>query len=203
MTGCILVLEGLDGTGKTTAAERIAARTGGVLLSTPDFTLKEHRDAVDNLYEDAPDAEHLFYASCVAYASAQARHYVALGQKVVIDRYWLSTWAYSVVRKTSLELSEVEKRLCPAHVTVLLTLDEEERQKRLRTRTMTAADRRVSERDAAILVEQRYRKGLLRPIAGRAEVMDVTHKTPDEVTTELLALLTSCPTVASAAPDAF
>jgi dTMP kinase len=190
MTGCILALEGLDGVGKTTAARRVADACGGVLLSTPDASLGCVRSALDALYRSSPDAAHLFYASSVAYASEVARRERAQGKVVIIDRYWLSTWAYAPMRPTGLDLSEVEAGLCAADWTVLLTLDEAERSRRLRARGMSAADRRTLDAGTAAALEQRYLDGLRRPVAGNGIVLDIAGRTPESCAGALIELVT-------------
>lgn len=200
MTGRILVLEGLDGVGKTETARRVSVALGGVLLSTPDASLRVARSAVDALYRSSPDAAHLFYAASVAHASEVARRQRAQGRVVVIDRYWLSTWAYAAIRRTRLDLGEVEAGLCAADFTFLLTLDEAERRRRLRARGAGEEDRRTLDTALAAEVEERYRKGLGRPVAGRGCVLDITGQSVDAAVTTILRAVTSSRLPATSAP---
>lgn len=189
MSGRILVLEGLDGVGKTTAARLLAETIGAVVLSTPDASIKCARRSVDEIYRESPNAAHLFYASCVAHASARAARERACGRDVIIDRYWLSTWAYGAVRGARLRLDEVEASLCGADFTFLLTLEEEERRERLRLRGMTEGDRQTLDAATATKVLQSYHDGLRRPVAGRGVVLDVTGKNPKECVAAILERL--------------
>ncbi len=189
MKGRFIVFEGLDGVGKTTLVRRLAAKLDAVLLSTPDASIRSERASFDALYQSTPDAGHLFYAAAVAHASAVASFETARGRDVVLDRYWLSTWAYAILRGTTLRLGGVESRLLAADFTFLVTLDERERHARLQQRGATAGDRATLDTAVARTIEQRYRRGLGRRVAGRGCVLDVSGKNEDEGVAAILAVL--------------
>ena len=69
--GRLLVLEGLDGSGKTTLARALADHLGAVPCTTPDPRLRAVRQVVDEALAADPLAGPLFYASTVLAASAQ------------------------------------------------------------------------------------------------------------------------------------
>lgn len=200
MTGRLIVLEGLDGVGKTTVARQLSVTLDAELLSTPDARLRCARSAIDATYRCSPDAAHLFYASSVVHASAAAAHTLAQGRDVIIDRYWLSTWAYAAVRKPGLRLEEVEKSLRPADFTFLLTLDETERCRRLHARGMTAADRQTLDVAVAVEVARRYHRGLHRRVAGHGVVLDITGKSGKQCAGTILATIDSVATSSSEHP---
>ncbi len=61
-------------------------------------------------------------------AGQRARRAVRGGRSVVMDRHWLSTVSYARARGVALDLTAVAGAVVRPDVTVLLTLDEEERQ---------------------------------------------------------------------------
>ena len=78
----LIVLEGLDATGKSTIARSLAQSLDAELMSTPPSELRGVRTYVDDLYEANGLASQLFYASTVAFASDRARALMAKGRSV-------------------------------------------------------------------------------------------------------------------------
>lgn len=136
----VIVMEGLDATGKTTVTQALADALRAALLRSPPACLSQWRQIFD---EEPPVVRRAFYslgnylvASEIAQASARA--------PVVVDRYWHSTAAYAIAT----EVSGGVRHLPPAHhpiyqwpkdllrpdLVVLLTVSPEERVKRLRGR---------------------------------------------------------------------
>ncbi|MED5371895.1 MAG: thymidylate kinase [Myxococcota bacterium] len=163
MKPLFIVLEALDGVGKTTLAKGLAARLGGVAMNTPGEGLRAVSGQIlDGLGPNQP-ARCLFYAGSVIARGEEARALVEGGQTVVMDRYWLSTISYARARGVEAALDQVEALVPAPDVTLLLTLDEEERQRRMQARGFTAADRETLEpgfRDRVLL---EMRRGDRRP----------------------------------------
>jgi len=185
--GCIIVVEGLDGCGKSTLCRRLAESRDAALLGTSASTLGEARPAVEASLRDSALARHLFFASLVASISAEARRIAETGRDVVIDRYWLSTTAYGrAVRGLDLALEDVALALHPADITFFLEAPPAVRRARLAHRSSEAGE--VNVEDLATLrpeVDQRLRdaflEGLTCPVAGRGVVLEVSGLTPDAV----------------------
>jgi len=175
----LIVLEGLDGVGKSTLARGLADALGAAFMRTPPEALRPVRQQVDQALAPHPGAEQLFYAAAVLKASEEAAELIASGQDVVMDRYWLTTRVYSGLRSQALELPEVERRLLPADVTLLLDLDESERRRRMAERGINANDRRTLQGDASRRIQNAYREDLQRPVAGQGMVLDITGLSPD------------------------
>jgi dTMP kinase len=149
MRAPFIVVEGLDGTGKSTLAAHLAERLGATLLRTPATELSTVRPVVDAAFAQSPVAAQLFYGATVVLASDRARTLLAQGTPVVIDRYWLSTVVYAACRDAHIDLSPVEPVLLRPDLTVFVDADEDVRRDAARrTRGMTAADHdSVAQRD--------------------------------------------------------
>ena len=116
-----VVVEGLDGTGKSTVAVELAGRLGAVLLATPQQELQPLRGLADQTFAPGSISRTLFYASTVVAAAEVARAEIQSGRPVVMDRYWLTTMAYAQVQGRAVLLPQVEAQLLLPDVTVFLT----------------------------------------------------------------------------------
>jgi thymidylate kinase len=180
MRGRLIIVEGLDGTGKTTLSQGLAQALGAQWLTTPGHALRQVRNEVDAAYRAHPLAAQLFYASSVVAAGEQAEALCRKGVSVVIDRYWLSTLVYAQVRRRHLALSDVEACLPPADVTLLVELEETVRTQRLLQRGASVLDRETLHHDTAAKLTRGFRAALRRPVAGRGVVLDVTGLDPSQ-----------------------
>jgi len=184
----MIAFEGLDGTGKSTIAQRLARELKAVALSTPAEELRGCRPAIDALYADNGLASQLYYASTVVEASRQARRHQASGRSVVVDRYWLSTCAYDVFRDGTVDLRAVGDKLLRPDVTVFVDALDATRASRMEGRGVkTRVDRLSLER--GMLLRGRYEE-----LLGSAWVKDVirldtTHLNIDESVDEVLIAL--------------
>ena len=91
-----VVLEGIDGSGKTTQAKLLAEQLGGVFTREPTDGVFGHvlRDAVELRVALDPITMALGFAADRADHVAWIRHELAEGRTVVCDRYVLSSLAY-------------------------------------------------------------------------------------------------------------
>ena len=179
MKPMFIVLEALDGVGKTTLAKGLAAYLGGVAMNTPGDALRAVSGQVLAGLGPNQEARCLFYAGSVIARGREARELADAGHIVVMDRYWLSTISYARARGVGADLDQVEALVPAPDITVLLTLDEDERQRRMRARGFTAADRETLDagfRDRVLVEMQREdRRPELQPV-----VVDLTGATPVE-----------------------
>lgn len=155
--GCFVAIESLDGIGKTTLVANLARDRGGVAMATPGVIKPLIPDILAALGDDQA-GRCLLYASTVLAEGGRARQLADAGQFVVMDRYWLSTIAYARARGVAADLSGIEAIVPIPDVTVLLTLDEDERVRRLASRgATTEADRETLNPHfrAAVLREMR------------------------------------------------
>lgn len=187
MRGRLIVVEGLDGVGKSTLSRGLAEALGAAWRTTPSEALRAHRAPFDAAFAGLPGASHLFYAATVVAASAEAERLRDAGRDVVFDRYWGTTRAYARAAGSPWALDEVERRLPPADLTLLVDLPEDERRRRLLARGATALDRRSLRagrrlRDELVAV-------LTRPIAGVGRVLDVAGLDPAQAVAAALAAI--------------
>lgn len=143
-----IVVEGLDGAGKSTAARALAAELAAVELKTPGAELAPLRSEILRSLARSPLATTLFYATAVAAASQQVMEYRAAGKPVVMDRYLLSTCAYGQVVRSSHYpaglLDELSSCLVPADLTVYLYASCERRRERILARGFMVEEDRLS-----------------------------------------------------------
>jgi len=135
-----IVLEGLDGVGKSTLARRLANECGYQLMTTPGTQLLPIRSDIINGLGSSQTARALFYAATVQAEGEKARGFNKQGKTVVMDRYRASTIAYAFERGVTIDLNAMLSQAVKPHLSILLTLDETERQNRLKQRGVTAED---------------------------------------------------------------
>ena len=167
------VIEGLDGVGKTTLTLGLAACKNGVALSTPGSEFNNIRaDIIRELNEDQLGCA-LFYCATVSSQGKKAKAIANSGHTVFMDRYWPSTLAYAKARGMVTDLSFLENDIVSPDSIVLITLDENERFERLRTRGMTEEDTET--------LNTNFRERVLYELESRCtHEVDITGLTEDE-----------------------
>lgn len=141
-----IVIEGLDGTGKSTTAKTLAEALGGKFLTTPLDKFKNVRPELEEIYGDESLARQLFYASTAVCSSNRVVEELAKHGCVVIDRYWLSTQVYHSWRTGGEHflLPEVEASILKPDLTVYLNISLEVRIKRLGGRSDNTEEDRLT-----------------------------------------------------------
>lgn len=89
-----VVVEGLDGAGKSTLVQGLGATFGAQILSSSNAISAEVRDACEQKHGLRGTSRQLFYAYSVSLTSDAAGRALDCGTCVVVDRYWASTIAY-------------------------------------------------------------------------------------------------------------
>lgn len=138
-----VVLEGLDGVGKSTCAALLASNLGAELLTTPAPPIRQYRDDIIASFGSCQEAAQLFYLSTVFAAADRVRSLLSDGRSVVMDRYFLSTQAYAEFRGSKLSLDALHTHLVPADLTIYLDAPLDVRRQRLAARNCTHEDRQT------------------------------------------------------------
>ncbi len=178
-----VVVEGLDGTGKSTLARTLAMHMGAQLLRTPDESFADVRPLLDSQLSRSPRAHTQFYVSMVEYASAKTRHLLSMGIPVVMDRYWASTVAYDrVFRKSGLPFHALGAGLLTPSVTLFLEASRDVRQQRIQGRgDASAEDARGLDPEADRQLCQAYDAALVGHHTGEVIRIDVEGASPADV----------------------
>ena len=195
MTGKFIVIEGLDATGKSTLAEKLAERLDATLLRCPARLEAPELSKCDlrSHFDGRPPAQRrAYYRAMNLIASEQAEGALHNGH-VVMDRYWTSTVAFAVLDDDLHLDREWQGRYPPEFrkpdAVILLTVDEENRSKRMydRGEPTTGEEQKLAAdfaRREAVL--RTYR--MFTPIE-----IDTSHCDPDMVLEAVLsALQKSC-----------
>lgn len=173
-----VAIEGLDGVGKSTVLNKLAERFSGHAMSTPGAALRSNRPAILEAFAHDELAKALFYTASVSSEGRHARSLVERGEWVFMDRYWASTLAYAKARGISADLELLGQSLIKPDITILLLLDEPDRQQRLLARGATAEDMET--------LDPVFRECVIDELMAHADIsLNTTHFTADALAIEL------------------
>ena len=140
MTGKFIVIEGLDGTGKSTLMPELVKHLAATQLKCPpklhapslsDEDLRSH-------FDRRPSAQRRAYYRAANLIASELAEAALRNGHVVMDRYWTSTVAFTPLDDDSHPYQKWHGRypseLRNPDIVILLTVDEENRAKRMRER---------------------------------------------------------------------
>jgi dTMP kinase len=182
-----VVFEGLDGAGKTTVAELVAAALDAVYMTTPFPQVRVFRDELLAALGPCQEAAQLFYLATVFAASNAVDGHVAAGRSVVLDRYYLSTQAYAEFRGSVLQIDDVQRHLRPADLTVYLDAPLDVRRSRVALRGgASAADRETLTSTADARLRQAHTARSKLRVVGRLLTLDTGRMSPEQAANRVL-----------------
>nr|XP_020446532.1 UMP-CMP kinase 2, mitochondrial [Monopterus albus] len=189
----VIVIEGLDATGKTTLTKSLRDILRAVLVPCPPQCLYPWRARFD---KEPPLIRRAFYA-LGNYITAEQIGQEAMKTPVIVDRFWHSTAAYAIATAVSgppcnlpavgSEVYNWPSDLLQPNLVVLLTLDPEERKRRLMNRGQgkTVEEQELDHnRLFRLRVEEAYQR-----ISGPACVTVDASPSADQVLQQVLLLI--------------
>ncbi|XP_041711423.1 UMP-CMP kinase 2, mitochondrial [Coregonus clupeaformis] len=189
----VIVIEGLDATGKTTLTESLTEALGATLLRSPPQCLSPWRARFDT---EPPLIRRAFYA-LGNYLTAGQIGQEARKAPVILDRYWHSTAAYAIATAVGGKLGNLPQAgsevygwpgdLLRPSLVLLLSLSPQERMRRLQVRGQDKT-REEEELDANHLFRQKVEEAYQR-IEGPACVTVDASPSPDQVLQQVLLLI--------------
>ncbi|XP_018121406.1 UMP-CMP kinase 2, mitochondrial isoform X2 [Xenopus laevis] len=136
----VIVIEGLDATGKSTLTESLKDSLKATLLRSPPDCISKWRKTFD----DEPSLIKRAYYAAGNYVGACEIAKASMNSPVIVDRYWHSTAAYAIATEIvgsvhSLppchhEVYQWPRDLLRPDLVILLTVSDEERMRRMRGR---------------------------------------------------------------------
>jgi thymidylate kinase len=142
-----LVLEGGDGTGKSTLREVLVQKLGAIPYSTPPAKYLVDRHRVDELA--SPEEHYRFYRDGIYDASAEIEELLHNGKTVVCDRYWLTTYTYHRIMGVRVSADDFKSVVAP-DLTVILALSHSMQVERMTQRGLSAGDHRMIDKQREI-----------------------------------------------------
>ena len=192
--GKFIVIEGLDATGKTTIVPMLSASIDAMALNCPpkllDNKIIDHTSDLRKHFDKQPSiVRRAYYRAANLIASEQAKKTIDTGKHVVMDRYWTSTIAFSVLDKegpiTNIEYGTYPPEMLKPDIMIFLTVDEKHRSERLRgrgevfTEEETLIEKEIEKRENVLNIYRKYE---------RVEV-DTSMLTPKEVRDKIILIL--------------
>lgn len=137
----IVVIEGVDATGKSTLCQNLVQNLGGIVYTTPPRILAEERKKIDKF--SSPQESFAFYSRGIEIAFAEISQFSKLRKFVFVDRYWISTVATHLALGAKIKVAEMAKYEKSNSITLFLTINIEKQSPRFSERGMTDGDKKL------------------------------------------------------------
>ncbi|XP_078601422.1 UMP-CMP kinase 2, mitochondrial-like [Branchiostoma floridae x Branchiostoma japonicum] len=176
----VIVLEGLDATGKTTLTERLGKMLSAPVLQSPPLPIRHLREVFDS----QPELIRRAYYTLGNYILAMQVAEEAQRHPVVIDRFWHSTTAYSIATEVGCgDECQLPPRghsvytwpsdLLKPHLALLLMVNETSRGARLAGRGMGKTEEEIR-LEKSLLFRKRLVEAYLRMENPDLKVIDAS-----------------------------
>jgi thymidylate kinase len=140
--GIFIVVEGLDGTGKSTVVQELAIRLNAIPMITPPNSMRAYRSYFDRVGGAQREA---YYMIGNFIAATDIRSVITRGESAVVDRFYSSTKSYILGKDVDRELPPIGSEeyewppeLLQPTITFFLTVDEDVRLQRREKRVELA-----------------------------------------------------------------
>lgn len=161
MTGKLIVITGLDGSGTSSMAELLSARDpGSRVVRTPDSPFDACREVIDLQVRDKSQAAHyLFYLSSVVFASTQIEELLKTGN-VYCVRYLIDTVVSHRAAGLNVDLTyegdfySIKK----PDLTIMIGIDEQVRQERISARGKGFLDKLLDDDERRARFHQEFER---------------------------------------------
>jgi len=130
----IILIEGLDGVGKTTLALEISKHFHAYYIPMMSPEVKNIREKLFNEWNGARHSIDLVYLASIYFQSHLIECFKKKFSYIVLDRYLLSYLAYNPFDLSELKIKEIMSTLNHVDITFILTSPHSTRIKRLMTR---------------------------------------------------------------------
>ena len=185
-----IVIEGLDGSGKTTLINHLSKHNDFQVLSTPLAEIKGCRQKIDQCFDPSPMARISYYMANVIRAGDIAKEAIQDEQTVIIDRYWLSTRVYGTLQAPSFPFEAMETCIPPVDYTFFLFVPLHTRRNRMLKRGhLEKHDRLTLNPIMAKRIQELYRKFGEHPLNGKYIEIDCTYLSVTEIEQQILTHL--------------
>ena len=186
----IILVEGLDGVGKSTLVSALAEALGATLVANP-IPLPDPRNPEMDLrtrMDQAPEAVRREYYRCANFHASLLINAARQRGPVVVDRYWPSTAGFALLDDQPPVWESIGTwpgGLIQPDVMFLLTVDEHARTKRMHGRGISITDEEVRLSQSNASRERvNYALRCFEPIE-----IDTSYLDPDEVLEEVIEWL--------------